>query len=65
MSLGIIHVNIVPTFKPGDQPPDGYIAWHEWAKVQSNAGYRQRRCSECGKWRFPQEQCEHAKEAKP
>ena len=27
-----------PDFKPGDLPPDGYLAWHEWAEVQSRKG---------------------------
>ena len=26
------------TFKPGDQAPAGYLAWHEWAEVQHKAG---------------------------
>lgn len=43
-------------YKPGDPPPDGYLAWHEWAEVQHKAGLRQRQCL-CGKWVFPQEAC--------
>ena len=23
-------------YKPGDQAPEGYLAWHEWAEVQNN-----------------------------
>ena len=42
-------------FKPGDQAPEGYLAWHEWAEVQHNAGLRQKECGRCGKWKFPQE----------
>ena len=26
------------TYKSGDLPPEGYLAWHEWAEVQRNAG---------------------------
>lgn len=42
-------------FKPGDPPPDGYNAWHEWARVQNEAGLKQQQCGFCSKWRFPQE----------
>lgn len=46
-------------FKPGDPPPadHDYCGWHEWAAVQHKAGLRQSKCSVCGKWRFPQENC--------
>ncbi len=47
---------IAGEYKPGDHPPDGYLQWHEWARVQHKAGLRQRRCS-CGLWRYPQERC--------
>ncbi len=50
-------------FKPGDPAPSGYVAWHQWAKVQHRAGLRQLRCHGCGKYRFPQEECQH--EEKP
>ena len=30
-----------PDFQPGDQAPEGYLAWHEWAEVQHKAGLRQ------------------------
>ena len=43
------------TYKPGDQAPDGYLAWHEWAEVQHKAGLRQKQCGRCGLWRYPQE----------
>jgi len=43
------------TYKPGDLPPDGYLAWHEWADVQRKAGIKQVECGECGLWRTPQE----------
>ena len=44
-----------PDFKPGDQAPEGYLAWHEWAEVQHKAGLRQKQCGRCGKWKYPQE----------
>jgi len=43
------------TYKPGDQPPEGYIAWHEWADVQRKAGIKQVQCGKCGLWNTPQE----------
>lgn len=43
------------TYKPGDQAPDGYLAWHEWAEVQHKAGLRQKQCGRCGLWRYPQQ----------
>lgn len=43
------------TFKPGDLPPEGYLAWHEWAEVQNKAGIKQVRCGRCMLWRTPQE----------
>lgn len=42
-------------FKPGDQAPSGYLAWHEWAEVQHKAGLRQVECGRCCKWQYPQE----------
>lgn len=42
-------------YKPGDPPPEGYVAWHEWARVQYRAGLRQSRCKGCGRWLFSQE----------
>jgi hypothetical protein len=44
-------------YKPGSQPPDGYNAWQEWAKIQYRAGLRQARCPTCKLCRFPQEKC--------
>ena len=44
-----------PDYKPGDQAPEGYLAWHEWAEVQHKAGLRQNECGRCGKWKYPQE----------
>ena len=43
------------SYRSGDPPPTGYIAWHEWAMVQHKAGLRQHRCGICGKWHYPQE----------
>lgn len=43
------------TYKPGDQAPEGYLAWHEWADTQHKAGLRQRECGRCSKWKYPQE----------
>jgi len=48
-------------FKPGDQPPEGYGDWIEWAEVQHRAGLRQVRRA-CGRFHFPQEVCPHATE---
>jgi hypothetical protein len=48
-------VCVQPDFKPGDQAPDGYLAWQEWAEVQHKAGLRQKECGRCGKWRYPHE----------
>ena len=42
-------------YKPGDQPPSGYMDWHEWAAVQHKAGLKQKRCGRCMLWRYPQE----------
>lgn len=50
-------VLMMPTFKPGDLPPSGYLEWHEWADVQRKAGIRQTVCTKCGIWRTPQEVC--------
>ena len=44
-----------PDYKPGDQAPEGYLEWHEWAEVQHKAGLRQKKCGRCGKWKYPQE----------
>ena len=48
-------VCVQPEFKPGDQAPEGYLAWHEWAEVQHKAGLRQKQCGRCGLWRYPQQ----------
>lgn len=44
-----------PGFRPGDLPPEGYLAWHSWAEMQRKAGIGQTPCSRCGRWRTPQE----------
>ena len=44
----------------GSMPPDGYIAWHEWAEAQGRGGLKQSQCGECGLWLFPQEAINHA-----
>lgn len=54
---GVFVVDIVPVFRAGDPPPEGYLAWDEWARVQLKAGLKQRKCWHCGLWRFPQEFC--------
>ena len=41
--------------KPGDQAPEGCLAWHEWAEVQHKAGLWKKQCGRCGKWKYPQE----------
>ena len=43
------------TYKPGDLPPEGYLAWHEWAEVQRKAGIKQVPCGRCGRWQTPRE----------
>ena len=53
VNRGIVCVQ--PEFKPGDQAPEGYLAWHEWAEVQHKAGLRQKQCGRCEKWKYPQE----------
>jgi hypothetical protein len=49
------HVLVMPTYKPGDLPPEGYLQWHEWAEVQRKAGIKQVECPTCSKWQTPQE----------
>lgn len=48
-------VTIMPDYQPGDPAPEGYLRWHEWAGVQHKAGLRQKRCSQCCLWKFPQQ----------
>lgn len=53
--MKVVCILVQGTYKPGDQPPDGYLAWHEWADVQRKAGIKQMQCGKCGLWRTPQE----------
>jgi len=46
---------VMPDYKPGDLPPEGYLQWHEWAEVQRKAGIKQVQCPTCCLWRTPQE----------
>jgi hypothetical protein len=46
-------------FKAGEPPPQGYIAWHEWAAAQYRGGLRQSPCGGCGQLLFPQERDGH------
>lgn len=48
-------MTVQDTYKAGDLPPEGYLAWHEWAEVQRKAGIKQVACGRCGKWKTPQE----------
>lgn len=43
----------------GCAPPSGYIAWHSWAEAQHKYGLRQKQCSRCRLWFFPQEAPSH------
>lgn len=52
-------VLVMPHFKPGDLPPEGYLQWHEWAEVQRKAGIRQVQCPTCALWKTPQELSMH------
>jgi hypothetical protein len=42
-------------FKVGSMPPKNYVAWHEWAEVQTKGGLEQSQCAKCFLWLFPQE----------
>lgn len=53
------HLLVMPTYKPGDLPPEGYLQWHEWAEVQRKAGIKQVVCPTCAKWKTPQELSTH------
>lgn len=52
--MTIVHLLIMPTYKPGDPEPTGYLQWHEWAEVQWKSGLRQCQCGSCGRYCFPQ-----------
>lgn len=49
-----LHIDPVRDYRPGDPEPEGYLEWHEWARVQVRAGIHQRNCRVCGLWQFPQ-----------
>jgi len=53
--MGVACILEQAKYKPGDQAPEGYLAWHEWAEVQHKAGLRQKQCGRCGLWRYPQQ----------
>lgn len=53
------HVLVMPDYKPGDLPPEGYLQWHEWAEVQRKAGIKQTECPTCARWKTPQELSTH------
>lgn len=53
------HRKTIDGYRVGSQPPEGYVAWHEWAAAQAKGGLRQKQCPTCGLWRFPQEKCDH------
>ena len=50
-----VYITAQKEYKPGDLPPEGYLAWHEWAEVQRKAGIKQVQCCKCGLWKTPQE----------
>ncbi len=50
-----VMLDIYEDYKPGSQPPTGYLQWHEWARIQSKAGLKQKKCCQCCLWKFPQE----------
>jgi hypothetical protein len=55
MAMRLASLDVAPDFKAGDPPPEGYLAWHEWAETQHKAGLRQVRCGRCVLWRYRQE----------
>lgn len=55
MTLALVCVLEQQRYRPGDQAPEGYLAWHEWASVQHKAGLRQKKCGRCGLYYYPQE----------
>lgn len=46
-------------YPKGMQPPGDYVGWQEWAEAQFAHGLRQKQCSRCGLWRYPQEMANH------
>ena len=59
---GYLFIDQGQNFQPGDLPPKGndYLAWHDWAEVQRQAGIKQQQCQRCMKWLTPQEKIGHA-----
>jgi len=55
VDVGVMHILIQKEYKAGDLPPEGYLAWHEWAEVQHKSGIRTVQCGNCGQWNTPQE----------
>ena len=48
-------MQVAGDYNAGDQPPTGYTDRHEWAAVQHKAGLRQKKCTLCSKFKYPQE----------
>jgi uncharacterized OB-fold protein len=46
-------------YKVGDPPPEGYLEWHQWARIQMKGGLRSKKCRRCARWYFPQEMDSH------
>jgi hypothetical protein len=42
-------------YEPGEPPPEGYMAWQDWAHDQYQAGLRQSLSQRCRRYKFPQE----------
>lgn len=53
-----VALDVGDDYKVGELPPEGYLAWHEWARAQYKGGLRQLR-GPCGHWLFPQEVAGH------
>lgn len=53
--ISVANITIQKEYQPGDLPPEGYLAWHEWAEIQRKAGIPQVPCAICNKWKTPQE----------
>lgn len=47
------------SFPKGSAPPTGYVDWHNWAEAQDSFGLKQKQCSRCERWFFPQEASSH------
>lgn len=54
-----VRILVMPKYKAGDLPPEGYLQWHEWADIQRKAGIKQTECPTCSKWQTPQELSTH------